>query len=79
MPGIGDWTAQYVALRALGDVSPARSLFVGDAATDLVAGRAAGVRTGAALWGPFTREELAPHAPDHWLSAPVDLISFFRP
>lgn len=63
------------ALRALGDVAPARSLFVGDAATDLVAGRAAGVRTGAALWGPFTRDELAPHAPDHWLTSPDEIAA----
>ncbi len=63
------------ALRALGDVAPARSLFVGDAATDLIAGRAAGVRTGAALWGPFTREELAPHGPDHWLESPEEIAA----
>lgn len=65
----------WYALKALGDVAPARSLFVGDAASDLVAGRAAGVRTGAALWGPFGRAELAPHAPDHFFEAPTDLLA----
>jgi pyrophosphatase PpaX len=66
------------ALRALGDVAPARSLFVGDAATDLIAGKAAGVRTGAALWGPFARHELAPHAPDHFLEAPEEILHLAR-
>ena len=68
----------WFALRQLGDVSPARALFVGDAATDLIAGRAAGVRTGAALWGPFTRDELALHAPDHWLEAPEEILGLVR-
>jgi pyrophosphatase PpaX len=32
------------------------------------AGRAAGVRTAAALWGPFSRDELAVAHPTYWLS-----------
>ena len=52
----------------------ARAIMVGDAPSDLQAGRAAGVATGAALWGPFSREELAPFAPDHWLASPADLL-----
>ncbi len=47
-----------------------RSVFIGDSPHDLAAGRAAGVRTGAALWGPFPRRDLEPHEPDHWLAAP---------
>jgi pyrophosphatase PpaX len=55
------------ALEAAGEAEAGRSLFVGDSVHDLRAGRAAGTRTGAALWGPYGREELAPAAPDHWL------------
>lgn len=55
------------ALEGLGEEEPARALFVGDSVHDLRAGRAAGTRTGAALWGPYGREELAPAEPDHWL------------
>lgn len=46
------------------------AIFVGDSPHDLAAGRAAGVRTAAALWGPFAREALAAHAPDVWLDEP---------
>ena len=41
---------------------------------DMESGRAAGVWTAAALWGPFGREELAPAGPDLWLSHPAELI-----
>ena len=47
--------------------APSRALFVGDSPHDMHAGRAAGVTTAAALWGPFSREELDVAAPDHWL------------
>lgn len=59
-------------LRALGLLSAeaADAVFVGDSLHDLHAGRAAGVRTGAALWGPFTQHDLQPGAPDFWLASP---------
>lgn len=41
-----------------------RAMFVGDSTHDMHAGRAAGVYTVAVLWGPYTREQLAPTAPD---------------
>jgi AraC family transcriptional regulator of adaptative response / DNA-3-methyladenine glycosylase II len=54
IPGIGPWTAQYVALRALGDPDV---LLV----TDL------GVRRGAAALGlPASAADLAGHAHEHW-------------
>lgn len=31
--------------------------------------------TGAELWGPFSRAELEPHAPDSWLASPADLLA----
>jgi pyrophosphatase PpaX len=43
-------------------------LFVGDSPHDLVAGRAAGVRTAGALWGPFSRAELEVAEPDYWVA-----------
>ena len=53
------------------------ALFVGDSVHDMHAGRAAEVSTGAALWGPFDRQHLAPSAPTHWLESPgavLDLV-----
>ncbi len=57
------------ALDRLGGMSPARALFVGDSTHDMHAGRAAGVTTAAALWGPFSRAQLETAHPDHWLSS----------
>lgn len=55
-------------------VGPEDALFVGDAPADIGCGRAAGVRTGAALWGPFHREELLPHGPDHLIEHPAQIL-----
>jgi pyrophosphatase PpaX len=51
------------------------TLFIGDSPHDIAAGRAAGVRTAGALWGPFTNEELAKAGPDHLLEAPSEILS----
>lgn len=48
-------------------------LFVGDSPYDMEAGRRGGVRTAAALWGPFDRGQLDLHSPDYWLEAPREL------
>jgi pyrophosphatase PpaX len=60
-------------LRALDllDADPGRSVFIGDSPHDMAAGRAAGVRTAAALWGPFPRPLLEVQAPDFWLETPA--------
>jgi pyrophosphatase PpaX len=63
-----------LALRRLGE-TPQRTIYVGDSIHDMESGRAAGVRTGAVLWGPFDREHLAGTAPDHWLEKPADLLA----
>jgi pyrophosphatase PpaX len=55
--------------------TPETTLFVGDSIHDLHAGRLAGVRTAAALWGPFGRAELEAGAPDWWLERPGDLLA----
>ncbi len=54
------------AMERLG-VLPEATWFVGDSPHDMHAGNAAGVTTVAATWGPFTREQLEPSAPRHWL------------
>ena len=61
-----------VALERLG-ASASGAVFVGDSRHDLVSGRAAGVKTAAALWGPFDRSHLADLEPDYWLETPGDL------
>lgn len=55
------------ALERLGDADPGRTLFVGDSPFDVIAGREAGVRTAAALWGPFPREVLEEAGPDYFV------------
>jgi len=62
------------ALEQLGS-EPGRAIFVGDSPHDMVSGRRAGVRTAVACWGPFSKEHLAPTAPDYWLQAPSDLLA----
>jgi pyrophosphatase PpaX len=61
------------ALDRLG-VAAAEAVVVGDSPHDMRAGRAGGLRTAAALWGPFARGLLEPHAPDHWLTQPTQLL-----
>ena len=59
--------------------SPATdAVFIGDSPWDCEAGKAAGVATAAALWGPFARETLEPYAPDHWLEQPDQILALGR-
>jgi len=51
------------------------AMFVGDSTHDMRCGRAAGVLTAAALWGPYTRAQLEPTEPDMWLEKPGDLLA----
>jgi pyrophosphatase PpaX len=55
-----------VALERLG-VRPEDAAFVGDSPHDMAAGRGAGVVTVAALWGPFSRNQLASSEPDYYI------------
>ncbi len=64
----------FTALEALG-MPVAGTLFVGDSPHDLHAGRAAGVATAAALWGPFPRDTLAHATPSHWVPTLADLLN----
>ncbi len=67
------------ALRRLGmERRVTEVLFVGDSPFDILAGRGAGVRTVAALWGPFERHVLERAGPDHYLRRLTDLPSIRR-
>ena len=62
------------ALSLLG-AQPGETMFIGDAPADIGCGRAAGVRTGAVLWGPFRADELAPHSPHHTFTHPSEIVA----
>jgi len=62
------------ALARMPDVRPDRVLFVGDAPVDVQAGRAAGVRTAGALWGPFGYDKLSAARPDFLLRDIAELL-----
>jgi pyrophosphatase PpaX len=57
---------------------PADALFVGDSPHDIAAGRDAGTKTAACLWGPFSRERLEEERPDFWLDSFGDLVQVAR-
>lgn len=64
------------ALHALG-AAPQEAAMIGDSPFDVRAGAAAGTRTAACLWGPFTREAFADCRPDVFLAEPLELLEHF--
>ncbi len=68
-----DPTPVLTALHDLGAPKDG-ALFVGDSPHDIAAGRDAGVRTAACLWGPFSRARLEEEKPDFWLTSFDDLL-----
>jgi pyrophosphatase PpaX len=62
------------ALERLAGARRHRVLFVGDAPVDMQSGRAAGVRTAGALWGPFGFDKLNAASPDFLLHDIADLL-----
>jgi pyrophosphatase PpaX len=66
-----------LALREL-DYSPEEAIFVGDSPHDMASGRAAGVTTIAALWGPFAKEQLAPTHPSYYLDSITQLSTLVK-
>ena len=62
------------ALRRLG-LGPDEGVVIGDNASDVAAGHAAGMPTILALWGSVAREEALAAKPDHVVEAPADLPS----
>jgi len=72
-----DPTPILTALERL-NLSPANAAYIGDSRYDIIAGRAAGVRTVAALWGPYPRTELERERPDYLSESVVDLLEIFN-
>jgi HAD superfamily hydrolase (TIGR01509 family) len=64
----------WLALHRL-DTRPAHAIFVGDTASDLQAGDAAGVRTGGATWGYRDAAALRHAGADLLLAAPADIAA----
>jgi phosphoglycolate phosphatase len=64
----------FASLQAL-SAAPEDCLLVGDAPADIEAGRRAGIKTCAVLWGYGDHEELARWTPDYWISDPSELAS----
>jgi pyrophosphatase PpaX len=58
-------------------IAPGHAVYVGDSRHDLQAGRAAGMRTIAALWGPVPRSELELENPTVLASSPRELLETF--
>lgn len=63
-----------IASRRLDGAALAASWMVGDRGSDVIAGRANGVRTVAVTWGTGTRSELTAAAPDSIVSTPQQLL-----
>ncbi len=60
-------------------VTPRRAMMIGDSPHDIRAGNSAGVATVAAMWGPFTRAQLEPASPTHWLDDIAGLVDIAAP
>ena len=67
-----------LALKRLG-VKPKESIYVGDSPADVVAGRRAGVSTGAALWSPENRGDPTTENPDYEFRSVHQLEDFLFP
>jgi pyrophosphatase PpaX len=65
-----------VALERMGERAEAAA-YVGDSRHDIAAGRAAGVLTVAALWGPGSRKELEGAQPDWMAEEVASLLNIF--
>ena len=59
--------------------SPKESIYVGDSPADIVAGKAAGVLTGAALWSPENRGDPTTEHPDYEFRSVQQLSNFLFP
>jgi phosphoglycolate phosphatase-like HAD superfamily hydrolase len=55
------------------DVSPEAAILVGDGVMDILAARAAGVRSAAVTTGPFSMERILKAQPDYLLSSVNEL------
>lgn len=60
------------------EAQAATTLYVGDSTHDMHAGRAAGVLTAAAAWGPFPRQALEATRPDYLVDSPAEVGSLLE-
>ena len=51
-------------------------LFIGDSHLDIIAGKAAGIKTAAALWGAVETQKLLESEPDYTFETPQEFIDF---
>jgi pyrophosphatase PpaX len=58
-----------------GGFDPRQAIYVGDSIHDIAAGRSAGMKTAAALWGPFDRRDLEAAGPDAFVETPQGLLA----
>ena len=65
-----------LALQRFG-ISEKQAAYVGDSRHDMQAGKAAGIWTVAALWGPIPRKELEQEKPDQLAATPSQLLEIF--
>lgn len=61
-----------------GGLVPARTVYIGDSIHDIAAGKAAGMKTIAALWGPFDPRDLQLVGPDTMAKSPRDLLEILQ-
>lgn len=61
------------------NADPKESMYVGDSPTDIVAGKAAGVLTGAALWSPENRGDPTTEHPDYEFRSVQQLSDYLFP
>jgi pyrophosphatase PpaX len=61
-----------------GGLDVARTVYVGDSIHDMAAGKAAGMRTIGALWGPSGREELLQAGADELAVSPAELLEIVQ-
>ncbi|MFW9905137.1 MAG: HAD family hydrolase [Candidatus Thorarchaeota archaeon] len=52
------------------------TLFIGDSPLDIMAGKAAGIKTAAALWGTIEESKLIESQPDYIFRTPEELLNF---
>lgn len=64
----------HYAMRGLG-VNPEDCLFIGDSVPDMIAGKAAGVKTCAVSYGYGIAQELRACQPDYWIDSITELTS----
>jgi pyrophosphatase PpaX len=62
------------ALEAM-NCAPGEAVFIGDSHHDLECGRAAGVKTIAVTWGPFSTEHLMACGPDHCCNTTSEVLA----